>query len=472
MAALWWVRRLMVLRVWAISTAPTNIPMKDNVGNCRMLLQDGGESNMTAEIIVMNKSAIAMAADSAVTINGGDKIFNTVNKLFALSRHQPIGVMICGNAEFMGVPWETLIKMYRAGLRDGNFDTVQEYAHDFFRFVQKQPIFTLEVQQHFVKETIKHCFARMGAEAMKLVEERMDEDGEISDFMAMRIFGRVIQDEYERWQESSLLKDVPMGYRKKFRQAYLQTIEEARTEVFEELPLSKKSKEQLKAIGLMYYVKGRFEEYSGVTFAGFGNSEVFPSVVDCTVESMALGYLKIRVAPQKKRGPSDDLGTITAYAQGRDMAHLFMQGVDPHYLGAINSTFFQLLTQFANAVVGEMNITDPNEKKKKLKAFEDLIPELYKLFNDQMYRYRRQNHSQPILDSVRYLPRDELAALAESLVNLTSLKMRVNYGDDETVGGAIDVAVISKGDGFVWIKRKHYFRAELNPQYFAGYYRE
>jgi len=35
--------------------------------------------------------------------------------------------------------------------------------------------------------------------------------------------------------------------------------------------------------------------------------------------------------------------------------------------------------------------------------------------------------------------------------------------DAETVGGPIDVAVISKGDGFVWIKRKHYFRSELNP---------
>jgi len=37
---------------------------------------------------------------------------------------------------------------------------------------------------------------------------------------------------------------------------------------------------------------------------------------------------------------------------------------------------------------------------------------------------------------------------------------------------SIDVAVISKGDGFVWIKRKHYFKAELNPQFFANYYKE
>ena len=35
-----------------------------------------------------------------------------------------------------------------------------------------------------------------------------------------------------------------------------------------------------------------------------------------------------------------------------------------------------------------------------------------------------------------------------------------------TVGGEIDVAIISKGDGFIWKKRKHYFKSELNPHFF------
>ncbi|HEY9669692.1 MAG TPA: hypothetical protein V6C91_22960 [Coleofasciculaceae cyanobacterium] len=34
-----------------------------------------------------------------------------------------------------------------------------------------------------------------------------------------------------------------------------------------------------------------------------------------------------------------------------------------------------------------------------------------------------------------------------------------------------DVAVISKGDGFIWIKRKHYFKPELNHQFFNNYFR-
>lgn len=38
------------------------------------------------------------------------------------------------------------------------------------------------------------------------------------------------------------------------------------------------------------------------------------------------------------------------------------------------------------------------------------------------------------------------------------------------VGGPIDVAVISKGDGLIWIKRKHYFDRDLNQHFFSNYF--
>ena len=61
--------------------------------------------------------------------------------------------------------------------------------------------------------------------------------------------------------------------------------------------------------------------------------------------------------------------------------------------------------------------------------------------------------------------------MAEALVSLTSFKRRVS-ADAETVGGPIDVALISKGDGFIWIKRKHYFKPELNYTFFQNYFKE
>ena len=63
------------------------------------------------------------------------------------------------------------------------------------------------------------------------------------------------------------------------------------------------------------------------------------------------------------------------------------------------------------------------------------------------------NYILPLTNSVAVLPKEELAVLAETLVNLTSVKRRMTMST-ETVGGPTDVAVITKGDGFIWIKRK------------------
>ena len=91
-------------------------------------------------------------------------------------------------------------------------------------------------------------------------------------------------------------------------------------------------------------------------------------------------------------------------------------------------------------------------------------------FWDKVNEWARENHIDKVLNAVSVLPKDELASMAESLVNLTSFKRRVTL-DAETVGGPIDVAVISKGDGFVWIQRKHYFDSGENPHFAKNYYR-
>ena len=58
--------------------------------------------------------------------------------------------------------------------------------------------------------------------------------------------------------------------------------------------------------------------------------------------------------------------------------------------------------------------------------------------------------------------------MAESLIALTGLKRRMT-SSEESVGGPVDVAIISKSDGFIWMKRKHYFNKELNAQFFQRY---
>jgi hypothetical protein len=72
---------------------------------------------MTAEVAVMNRIGVSLAADSAVTIGReANKIYTSADKLFQLAVGAPVGVMVFGNASFTGMPWETLIKAYRRQL--------------------------------------------------------------------------------------------------------------------------------------------------------------------------------------------------------------------------------------------------------------------------------------------------------------------------------------------------------------------
>lgn len=96
------------------------------------------------------------------------------------------------------------------------------------------------------------------------------------------------------------------------------------------------------------------------------------------------------------------------------------------------------------------------------------IPGVLRAFLDEMDEFRKDNYVYPIKQSIASLPISELGNVAESFLGASQVLKKVNP-DLETVGGPVDIAVISKGDGFVWIKRKHYFNEEINPSFKLKY---
>lgn len=60
------------------------------------------------------------------------------------------------------------------------------------------------------------------------------------------------------------------------------------------------------------------------------------------------------------------------------------------------------------------------------------------------------------------MPISDAIELAKFLVHTTAQYSHFLWGPD-TVGGVIDVAAISRHEGFRWINRKHYYPQDLNP---------
>lgn len=60
------------------------------------------------------------------------------------------------------------------------------------------------------------------------------------------------------------------------------------------------------------------------------------------------------------------------------------------------------------------------------------------------------------------MPVQDAINFAEFLADVTAGYSRYILGPN-TVGGAIDVAAITRHEGFKWVERKHYYRSDLNP---------
>ena len=134
---------------------------------------------MTSEVAVMNKEAIALAADSAVTFSDGmgQKIFPSASKIFTMSKYHPVGAMIFGSASHMGVPWETIIKVYRSKLDTKSFKNLSGYAQDFLSFLHEEDaLYCIEEQDRYVKQSIythlKRIEEKIVGEIQDVFEER------------------------------------------------------------------------------------------------------------------------------------------------------------------------------------------------------------------------------------------------------------------------------------------------------------
>ena len=65
-----------------------------------------------------------------------------------------------------------------------------------------------------------------------------------------------------------------------------------------------------------------------------------------------------------------------------------------------------------------------------------------------------QGYDQPFMGAVSALPLQNLAQMAEALVNLTAFLIRMTVSQNETVAEPINVALLTKRDGFIWVKHK------------------
>jgi hypothetical protein len=243
---------------------------------------------------------------------------------------------------------------------------------------------------------------------------------------------------------------------------YGSDINKLKRKVFEKLIDNQKISDLLSQIATALIAKVTFKlGSSGLVIAGFGRKDIYPSLVSFTLGGVISDKLRYNIDNNFKIGQNG--AAIFPFAQG-DMISGFMEGIGPKYKRAIVECIFKIFEEYPKLIAD--NISSIN--KESLTKLKEVGNQVLPRFLDILQKQEGEYFVEPVIDVVSHLPKDELAIMAETLVNLTSFKKRVST-QEESVGGPIDVAVISKGDGFIWIKRKHYFDPHLNPHYFNSF---
>lgn len=412
---------------------------------------------MTAEIAILNRTAVALAADSIVTLAGprSSKTYDSAEKIFQLSRFQPIGLMIYNNALFMNAPLEVLVRRYREKVPTTGFQELVQVWPAFETFL-------LDFKREREDE-VEHFQGMIGAElaafADAIVTHMLEGIGKrkkkgeetVAELLARRVQERAAEAE-ARPLLPAFLEDITF---EQFMAEYGEEVQKAAEERFGPLEIEVTSQLH-ESLGRMMFAIIRSDirtaAYTGLVFAGFGSEELFPTLFALEVDGVYFNRLRTmnsHIVDIDRRG---DTAAVVPFAQ-KDMPERFILGIDRQFEGALE----KIADSIVSDVLGQCKDAFDTDQADLVRVA------AARQFRDGLGRLKR-NSEQTLKTVVNHMSKKELGEVAFSLVELTSRKRRYST-DMETVGGPIDVAILTRNEGFVWVRRKHYFDADLNPQY-------
>ena len=424
---------------------------------------------MTAIVGILNKRGAVMAADSAVTVTNGDrtKIYNTATKIFRMSLENPVGVMIFSSSEFIGTPWDVIFKLYRDTRGKQSFNTLEEYAKNFVDFLSAENYFSSVKSQkdYFISELSKFYYT--------IRDEVIDEYQSKIDDMTEEEASEVNSDEMLRSMLESKLKYASELYSEKGISPEFEdyTIDNLRSygndnfkdliELCEEDNMPTDMRQQWEESFLAYIRSQLYYKGSGIVFVGYGSKDIYPSLLPIYISGAFDHRLRYHFDHDSAQSvTTDDRAFICPFAQ-TDVMMTLMKGVAPDLFEVIDNQHEKSMQKVKNDIVEQL--TEANVSQDVIdKVVESTLDIIQEEFQEEVLDYIQEEYVDGIIDAVDSFSIDDMANMGESLISVTNLQRHIS-SSDESVGGPIDVAVITRSEGFIWIKHKDWFRQNLNP---------
>lgn len=455
---------------------------------------------MTTEIVVMNTSAVAIAADSAVTVsvNGGKLHYHGVAKIKGISTTHPVAMMIHGKSTLAGVPWETILKEFRDKTKAADpYPKLEDYCDKFANFIcdfrrRHAEFFDLPddlaqigiaditrgnssddiasdilwnicslywyIREYAIEKIEENRMryediARRGGGRQQIVDNNVVED-------FCNLIDRKLKKIEVEVNQSGRLRPMPVNIdsREKYNTIYSNILSKALLSVnFTDVIGTKYGRslsleDRLRSIPYNAFIYGwMLKAETGVVFAGFGADDIFPSTVKMEFGFDIFGGILHR--KERYRVSKREPAVVKSFGEAETVNN-FLNGIS----GQFHKIFREKVGQKIKSMNGNSSAcARPGACQCETLQCTEIADEIKKDF------------SKRVLSTIALLPKHVLADIAENLVKITSIESHIR-DVDASVGGGVNVAIISKGDGLIWMSRQQYFDPSLNPHYFARYY--
>lgn len=389
---------------------------------------------MSVGVCIINRNGIALAADSAGSFGGHQMFYNSVNKLFSLSDKSSYGAIIYNNLNVHQTSLEQIICEFKTFLDSQDeledffeisnlFKGFLEGRNDYYKFPQAEKDYCEGLIKQIVVDWKQKLLLALQQKKALPINKAINE---IKDFYEKvpkihgSSFQKYIYDNYRSSYDNILNQDFPEFVRyKKQINAFWKII----TDYFDRAgPLN-----------------------SGVFFAGYGKKDAYPKYVHIHLYAVLRGEARIW---QEERYSQENDWKIAPLAQS-DVIMTFCQGIS----GSLMNQIPDMIDKYFDMKIGSFGGSD--EGRKALRAVFSDCPGAVRGVLDKVVK----SEASRTLAFLSVLPLPEMASFAENLVNITTLKRTYAIdGNQQTVGGPTDVAVISRGQGFKWIKKEPKYR--------------
>ena len=417
---------------------------------------------MTAIVGILNKRAAVLAADSALTVMKGDrmKIYNTTTKIFQLSQDNHVAVMFFQNVDFMAVPWEVIFKLYHDKRGGKQFDTVVEYAEDFYQFLRDEKFFcSSEQQMDYLDGELATYYNNVKSAAISDMEkdvDAMDDDDFVNEEDLLR---KHLKDCIARVDAMAKDAGASPGLEKvsekeicSYGKDSLETLKEQIKE--DDLP---KDMFDDWVSGFTNYIRSRFYyNGTGIVFVGYGKNDIFPTLLPTYVSGAFNNWLRYYLDTNGMYAIGEDCSaSITPFAQS-DVMITLMKGIAPNFYEKVTDLNVRSLSEEREKIASLLK--DEGVDEAIIKKVRDIdTTDIEKKHSESMDEYMQEEYVDGIVNAVDSFNVEDMANMAENLASITSLQRHFS-SSDETVGGPIDVAVITRVEGFTWVRHKDFIK--------------